>query len=378
MSTYLGDLSFEALDLWVKRMPVVAQVHPLVPLCLNQDVEIVLNAEVLLQEIDHRLFVQTQPKLILSDHGILKTRFPSLRSLALPPLNAINQNMRYHLDYAREHLLTTDKIAEFIESDVRLNGYQLVVVLLVDGLSYDDVRSWNSDTIPCFVDGPSVTYRFKNDAKDELVKQVGFASIINQPAIYQRLYRLGFHNARGYTYWKPKDNVIADYMFRGVPFQQVANFESIIYQLQQQQFSPYTYLQVVREGLDGLAHGKRELHRSEIDGAIQAIADDIDQLLHILKRTGFSTCIYVTADHGILWKNEHTWQNLRIPNSKPRYMFDRSDFLQDQAVQFDNGGLTYYLLNYPYLGNSIRANDSGIHGGLSYQESIVPFIKFKV
>jgi hypothetical protein len=378
MGAYLGDLSFEVLDRWLERTPVVVQVHPLVPLCLNQNVDIVLDADLLLQELDHHLCTETQAKMILSDNAVLKTRFPWARSLDQPPISVINQNMRYHLDYARQHLLTTHKVAAFIEDDVRLNRYQLVVLLLVDGLSYENVRNWNTNTIPCFVDGPSVTYRFHNGAKDELVRQVGFVSITNYPSIYQRLYRFGYHHARGYTYWEPKDNIIADYMFTGVPFQRVANFEAIVQQIQREVFPPYTYLQIVREGLDGLAHGKRELHRSEIDGAIQAIADDIEQLLNSLKRTGFSTCVYVTADHGVLWKNEHPWQHLRLPDSKPRYITHHTELGKNHTVRFENGGVPYYLLCYPYLGSPIRASDSGVHGGLSYQESIVPFMKFQV
>ena len=38
----------------------------------------------------------------------------------------------------------------------------------------------------------------------------------------------------------------------------------------------------------------------------------------------------------------------------------------------------YYLYHYPYLGSRIRANDSGVHGGLSYWESIVPFVRAEV
>lgn len=378
MSVSLGDMPFEALDNWLQRTPVIADVHPLVPLCLNQDVDIVTNGEPLLQNLDNQLCIDTQPKLILAGGGTLKARFPTVHSLKHPPVSAINRNMRYHLDYARQHLVTTHKVAGFIEEDVRRNRYQLVVLLLVDGLSYEDVRNWNAKVVPCFVDGPSVTYRFQVDTKDDLVQKVGFASIINDPSIYQRLYRSGYHHARGYTYWRPKNNLVADYMFRGVPFQQVVNFEGIIQQIQQQVFPPYTYLQIVREGLDGLAHSKRELHRSEINGAIQAVAADIEHLLDVLRQKGFSACVYVTADHGILWKKEHPWQDIKLPESKPRYAQHYSEAAQDYAVRFENGGNPYYLLCYPFLGSPIRANDSGIHGGLSYQESIVPLMKFEV
>jgi len=374
------DVSFESLDNWLRRTPVIGQVHPLVPLSLSQDVDIILDTEIshFLEALDNRAYIETRPKLILSDNEILKARFPQMRSLGIPPLDAINHNIRHHVGYARTHLLTTHKVAQKIEEDVRQHHPELVVMLLIDGLSYADVLDWGTSVEPCFVDGPSVTYRFYDDDRDKLVEKVGFASIVNTPPIYQRLYRLGYRHARGYTYWKPKDNIIADYMFTGVPFEQVVNFESILQQIRKENLPKYSYIQIVREGLDGLAHGKRELRRSEIEGAIKGILDDIERLLATLKSTGFSVCLYATADHGMLWKNEHQLDNRKLADSKPRYATRYSPELDEYTIRMENGGVPYYLLCYPYLGSAIRANDSGVHGGLSYQESIVPFIKFKV
>ncbi len=374
------DVSFESLDSWLGRIPVIAQVHPLVPLSLSQNIDIVLDADVnhFLETLDNRGYIETRAKLILSDNEILKTRFPQMRSLEIPPIGAINRNMRHHLGYARTHLLTTHKVAQKVEEDVRQHHPELVVMLLIDGLSYADVLDWDTSIEPCFVDGPSVTYRFYDDDRDKLVEKVGFASIVNTPPIYQRLYRLGYRHARGYTYWKPKDNIIANYMFTGMPSEQVVNFEAILQQLSRETLPKYSYIQIVREGLDGLAHGKRELRRTEIEGAIRGILDDIERLLITLKSTGFSVYLYATADHGMLWKDEHQLENLKLPDSKPRYSPRYSSEIEEYAVRMENGGVPYYLLCYPYLGSAIRANDSGVHGGLSYQESIVPFLKFKV
>ena len=64
---------------------------------------------------------------------------------------------------------------------------------------------------------------------------------------------------------------------------------------------------------------------------------------------------------------------------KPRYSLKLpEDRLVEYTVKMENSGIPYYLFRYPYLGAAIRSNDSGVHGGLSYQESIVPFAKFKV
>ena len=219
--------------------------------------------------------------------------------------------------------------------------------------------------------------RIDLDDEKRVVPQVGFASIINTPTLFSRLYRSGYKSAHGFTYWHPEDNQIAEAMFDGIPTQQVVNFDGILDILHSLPLINKTYLQIVREGLDGLAHSKRELAHPEIEGALKSIDQDIERLLDLLKTKSKRACIYLTADHGILWKKEHAWQLCETPNSKPRYTEARpGEALRDHAVKFEMPHHSYYSYRYPYLGAAIRANDSGVHGGLSYQESFVPLAKF--
>jgi hypothetical protein len=41
-------------------------------------------------------------------------------------------------------------------------------------------------------------------------------------------------------------------------------------------------------------------------------------------------------------------------------------------------GRAFTLLNYPYLRRRLRANEWGVHGGLSFEESIVPLLRLTI
>ncbi len=370
--------NYHHLERWLSRSPVIASVHPLLPLALEKAVRIVKDGTELLRELDQYSMVLDGSILILDHDSRLLARFPQIQANEHPPIEIINRNMRFHLEYARTHLLTTRNVAQTIVDDVLKHHYEMVALVLIDGLSYGDVRDWSDTILPCFVDAPSVTYRL--DKTRKIVNgEIGFASTIGSPSLFARLHDSGYTDAIGFTYWVSESNLVSDYLFERIPTRRVANFEAILRELQSIKFEQRTYLQVLREGLDGLAHSKRELSRSEIEGAITAIKNDVERLADLIKNKSRNGCIYLVADHGILWKNEHPWIVLGVPDSKPRYTENCLDeTILDHCVRFERSNHAYYSFCYPYLGTKIRSDDSGVHGGLSYQESIVPFAKFEV
>jgi hypothetical protein len=131
--------------------------------------------------------------------------------------------------------------------------------------------------------------------------------------------------------------------------------------------------------LDGLAHHRRELRRAEITAAIDKILADVLMILEFLQTGGLSVTVYLTADHGILWRTEHEFRSLVYWGERhPRYA--RVTTEQEppaQATRFDLGDAQYDLFHYPYLAMDIKSNDSGVHGGLSVQESIVPLVTIR-
>jgi hypothetical protein len=135
---------------------------------------------------------------------------------------------------------------------------------------------------------------------------------------------------------------------------------------------------MVREGLDGLAHNRREVSQQEIKSTVDVIHQDFHRLVELLNEKKLRGVIYLVADHGILWKKQHKWQIIEGNNSKhPRYVANNPD-MSEFGTEFATKQQTFHLWHYPYLGKKIKANDSGVHGGLSYWESIVPFVRVEV
>ncbi len=375
---YPPDLSLLDLEALLRRTPVLAEVHPLVPICLPPDVQIIDDPCTLLVQIDDISETAAYAVLIVAASPELKWGFPQVRCLAHPPVDVINRNMSCALGYMRKNLLTNRNVADRIVQDVCYHQYDAVALLLIDGLSYEDALGWSVPTLPCFVDGPSITYAIHKDTGD-ILSTAGLAAIIGTPPLAERLYQLGYHSACGYTYWHSRDNRVSQHLFRGIATTPATDFEMILRSIEERQFPRKTYLQIVREGLDGLAHGKRELRHSEICGAVDGIWHDLERIVSVLRSKFESAALYVTADHGILWKNDHDWEPLKHGGGKPRYSTrSPGNDLASYVTRVEVEHVHFYLFNYPYLGAPIRKNDNGTHGGLSYQESIVPFIMIEV
>lgn len=358
--------------------PTMADVHPLLPLCMPHDTRFVHDSRWLLAQLDSREDRLETSILLLKPDKKLGGRIPHFHCRDHPPVEEINQGLHLHIDYARQTLLTTHKVAGYIADDVQQGHYDLVVTLFVDGLSYGDVLDWKWNTIPCFVDGPSVT--FQPDNRDRVIPSIGFPSIINRPSIAERLHALGYFHALGFAYWHSESNQVSEYLFRGIPDHKVRNFTQLLHLLQNEQIGFPGYIQIVRDGLDGLAHGKRELSREEINASLQALYDDIVRLIDLLSAKSRNAIVYVTADHGVLWKEDHDWVILNQRKSSPRYAVKAvpEEIGLHHSTRFEQNNIPYYLFHYPYLGTKIHHNNSGVHGGLSYQESFVPFIRIEV
>lgn len=375
-------IPFADLENRLHRMPVLADVHPLVPLALPEGTRIVSDSVELLAELDSPQLHRESNLLLLETKSPLAQRLPVVDCHQLPSLALLNERLPFNLAYARRHLLRTIDLAAHISQDVAFDMAHhmadVIVFYLVDGLSYWDVGNWSFDVQPCFVDGPSVTYRFVEEGGKKVNELVGFPGIIGRPPLAERLYGLGYRQARGYSYWD-RENIIADYMFRGVSLTRISSFEGLVTLLREAPLQPPTFIQIVQEGLDGLAHHRRELRRAEIEAAIDKIRIDVSKLVDWLKASGYSATVYLTADHGILWRTEHPFRPLLYSGERqPRYA--RVTTSQDppaQVTRFLAGNVSYDLFHYPYLAKDIKSNDSGVHGGLSAQESIVPLVKIR-
>ncbi len=354
--------------------PVMGQFHPLLPLCLPPGTDVRASAREVAVEMDSHTAGAARPILITEIDQAYADRFITMSLTDLPDVARINAGLPRRLEAARA-LMTQRRVADRIVADTQRRGYRAVALLLVDGLSYEDARHWPEAPAPVFIDGPSIT--FYRAADGRLLPDVGFPAIIGSPPLAQRLFPLGLHRARGYSYWDRESNDVAALMFEGMPLQRVSGIDEALAYLAEEQLEGL-YIQMVRIGTDGLAHGRREVSPGEVQATVAAVREDLNYLVRMLQESGLPGAVYLTSDHGILWRSQHPLQEAGEHRSNhPRYA---AGPLADgaPATQFATSDAIFSLYHYPFLGRAVRANNNGVHGGLSYWESIVPFIHLEV
>lgn len=354
--------------------PVMGRVHPLLPLCLPPEAEVAVEARPVALAMDALAAGPAGPVLITQPDRAYEDRFLTLNLTEPPDAELVNAGLPGRLPAARA-LLTHHGVADRIAGDARTRGYRTVALLLVDGLSYDDVAHWPEGAEPVFIDGPSITFYRRPDGT--IARDVGFPAIVGRPPLAQRLGAVGLGRARGYAYWERGSNDVAAVLFEGMPLARVGSVTEALALLEEEPLDGL-YIQMVRIGTDGLAHGRREVSRREVEATVAAVRADLHRLVDMMARQGAGGAVYLTSDHGMLWKQEHALRPAGgAAAASPRYAVGR---LPDDAPAtcFEAGPDTFSLYHYPYLGATLRANNSGVHGGLSYWESIVPLVRIEV
>jgi hypothetical protein len=113
---------------------------------------------------------------------------------------------------------------------------------------------------------------------------------------------------------------------------------------------------------------------------VKRIEQEVMTLLKLLQRKVCKARVFFTADHGILWKDQHNFSVIESPGvtaRSPMRYFQRGEKGCSGKV-FGNPSEELFLLNYPELRRPFRTNEWGTHGGISFEESIVPFITWEV
>lgn len=354
--------------------PVMGNIHPLWTLCVPADVEILTSARTLAERLDG-IDRHTEQPILITDYDLTYTdRFLHVHLPDSPPPELINQSLPMRIA-VESHLLRQKDIGQRIASDTRSRGYDAVVLMLIDGLCYEDVKHWPYHPMPCLVDGPSIT--FARTDTGVIVPDVGFPGIVGSVSIARQLAQVGISRSRGYSYWNREQNDVSAFLFSGMPLERVSGTREAIDYLREINLKGM-YVQIVREGTDGLAHSRREVTQTEVQATVSAILKDFQQIIDLLLRDGLRGAVYLISDHGILWKYQHQIQPLEYEKSSHvRYTWETpKDMSHVHVSQTSNGPCYLYL--YPHGGRVLRANDSGTHGGLSYWESIVPFIHVEV
>lgn len=351
------------LDRLLDRTPVVVRnLHPVSLAFLRTPARLYPSLDELARVLDGPFPTAAERILTFDAESPYAMRFPTAVMEHDPFTPELNRVLFAQYELITTSMLTHTKVAERIIE--KAQGLETVVLVLLDGLSYADCRDWPG-VEPCLAAAPTIT-------------RVGFPSIVNRPPLAARLFSAGFSRRVGFTYWERNDEPLTNRLFQTIADTRrlVATkpkaFEQVLDWMSSQDLS-HTYIQVVRSALDDFAEG----HRTRIprQAIVQIIRNDLETMFNILRLQGRPAALFGIADHGILWK-EDNHELERVPMTGARYAEGITGPGRGYRVEFD--GNSYWVLDYPQMGRSWRANEQGIHGGISFEESIVPFIHWEV
>lgn len=354
------------LEAILDRTPVVYEGEPLLLAELG-DLAVEPDVWRYVQRMDDLEPVTVERTVFLGPITSYYDRWPVVRADVKAPsdLAQFNRCLFQNYDLVRRFAFSQSDVATRIEEDLEVD---VIVLLLIDGLSYTDWMDFPG-VESCLVEGPTIT-------------EVGFRNVVGEPPIARRLFEKGFHNRMGFSHWD-RDNTLTNLFFHGfdatTQMVKVEEFQDVLIALENLSRGQ-TYVQILTNGLDAVSH--RHRGRPPIKAIARYVYEDVLlALVNRLQQNGASALVYATADHGILWKPEPgTGDELVVVRDEraKSHRYAEGAFLIPDSRQFSRYGGNYTVLAYPYLFKPLTALEWGTHGGISFQESVVPFVKLEV
>ncbi len=360
----MRNVDLKELQDMLRLMPAMVEVHPLSLAFLPDEARVFDDAWQMVAELDAPTPQPTKPMLATHIEPTLQYRLPAVRCTHDPLTRELNRVLLKRYNFIKASMLCQSAVADAI---VQHADTEAVVLLLVDGLSYADVKQlapkWLAHLTPVLVDGVSNT-------------EQGMVRIVGSPPLAQRLFDAGFHNSLGFTYWERAQERLTDRLFTGFGDRvyKVRSFAEVVATLENANLCG-TFVQIVRAGLDSAAHRQREA--PNVAAVVADVVTDFEKLIDVFKRKGVSAWLHLVSDHGILWAHEHKLQVYEFTGSDhPRHYEHAKHGEHTLIIEFE--GKEFALLEYPYLRRDLRVNEWGVHGGLSFEESVVPLLRVKL
>ncbi len=288
--------------------------------------------------------------------------FPTVELPLFPSIAQVNEVLRSRFD-TNNLLKQSDVVTEITERITR-ELPQIAVLLVFDGLSFYEVTDWelpNAVLEPCLVDGLTITKK-------------AMKRLIGSPVLTHRLFDYGYVKRLGFSYWERSTNALTDVLFSEFPENQLhrmTTFHEVLGTIKTSEWSTRTYVQIIRSGLDGVCHLHRE--RPNIAQLLENLKADVLALLVALRETGTSFRLFISADHGILWYNDQDIVPLARERFKSRYT-EEAVRGGDNVLTLNTDEGTYTVLTGDKaIAKARKTTEWGFHGGISAQESLVPF-----
>jgi hypothetical protein len=198
-----------------------------------------------------------------------------------------------------------------------------------------------------------------------------------------RLFDRGYRRRLGFTYWSRERNPLTDVIFRTIAnVKQVGDFSAILAATRREIHSSLDqkiYVQILRTGLDGYAHHQKR--KPPVAVIVDTLMDEMASLGDLFREAGCTARIHLTADHGILWRDQFEPQVVgrATAGASPRACEWPDLYRQDESgKRFVVAGREIYCLAYPKIRRALRIDEQGVHGGISFQESLVPFLTMRI
>ncbi len=288
--------------------------------------------------------------------------FPTVVFRSLPSIAQVNKALPNRFETT--HLDKQSDVAAEITARVHHELPQIVVLLVFDGLSFYEVTDWelpNAVLEPYLVDGLSTT-------------ESAMQRLIGSPVLTHRLFELEYVRRLGFSYWERSTNSLTNALFAEFPENQlhrVTTFNEVLERLRASEWPTHTYVQIIRSGLDGVCHSHRE--RPDVSSLLEGLRQDILSLFVVFQEIGKSFRLFITADHGILWDDGQEILPLAQEKFKTRYT-EGNVASGDNVLTLQSGEGTYTVLTGDkVIAKNRKSNEWGFHGGISAQESLVPF-----
>jgi hypothetical protein len=360
------DITMSRLDILLDWTPVVYEGEPLLLAELN-DLTVERDVWQYVRRADDLAPMSVERTILLGPVTSYFDRWPVVRVNEGAPADVprFNRSLFQNYDQVQCFVFGQSDIAAYVEEDLEVD---VIVLLLIDGLSYTEWMDY-PNVRSCLVEGPTIT-------------SVGFRNVVGEPPVARRLFEKGFHRRMGFSHWD-RSNKLTDVFFHGFdPATQmfaVDEFREVLLALDRLP-AEQTYVQILTNGLDSVSH--RHRGRPPVEAIARYLYGDV--LLALVERLheiGATALVYATADHGILWRPqpEMNEELTVIQDERARHhRYAEGAFAVPHSMHFSHYGKNYTVLAYPYLFKPLTALEWGTHGGISFQESVVPFVKMEV
>lgn len=357
--------SYSELRQMLRVGPVMAQYHPLLPAALPPSVDVAQDAQSVALACDSPE-VQTQREVLIREIDERWTdRFAVWRNPFAPCAGDIDSWLPQRLQYVRATIPSQSRVGSILAERFLTGGFDCCILLMVDGLPYLRCEQWPEKPSPCFVDGPSTTV-------------FGFPEITQTSRLVARVNNAGHHRVLGFTYWERERNDLAARIFSGAPLERIRHFPEVLSRLAREDLKG-RFVLIIREGLDELVHRRRELGEAELEASVRAIREDLLALVAIVERKKVHGIVSLVSDHGVSIRDERTWRT--VHGSGQSWHGRMSEFPPSTpalATPMGPEARQMYCYNPGILCREPRANEAGFHGGLSADESFVPFLMMEV